>query len=132
MSGYSPYPQLFSIPYRSPFRPPYRSPSRPPWEIPLPSPLGDPSPVPLGRSPSRPPFDPPSVPLLIPLPSPFKRGRPKDASLLVPWGRPDVAGVFCSMGEARGCGSFLFHGGKRAKRSPEGGYKAQTLTNLAC
>jgi len=89
---------------------------RPPWEIPLPSPLGDP----------------PPVPLLIPLPSPFKRGRPKDASLLVPWGRPDVAGVFCSMGEARGCGSFLFHGGKRAKRSPEGGYKAQTLTNLAC
>jgi len=26
---------------------------------------------------------------------------------------------------------LLFHGGERGKRSPEGGYKAQTLTNLA-
>jgi hypothetical protein len=28
------------------------------------------------------------------LPFPLKRGKPEDASLFVPWGRPDVASLF--------------------------------------
>ncbi|MFW5667089.1 MAG: hypothetical protein ACOC2Z_16385, partial [Coleofasciculus sp.] len=59
----------------------------------------------------------------------------------VPWGSQRML-RFLFHGEARGCFAFcsmgkpadaslLFHGGERGKRSPEGGYKAQTLTNLA-
>jgi len=38
---------------------------------------------------------------LIPLPSPFKRGRPKDASLFVPRGKPKDAGAFFARGSQR-------------------------------
>ena len=83
------------------------------------APLFDPPSVPLMiplfpyDPPSVPLLDPPSVPLPIPLPSPFKRGRPKDASLFVPWGRPKDASLLVPWGEPEINQSPPFEGGFR-------------------